>query len=134
MLQPVSAFLEMIGCYVVLPELKFVDRGIDLYGVTSSPDSVTYAVELKLTRWQKALRQAYIYQLCCDFSYVALPLSTVANVDLSQFELSGVGLLSVLQSGWVTEVVAPRKSVAQRALYRDTFVRIADGEYVDAGK
>src|SRR5258708_27110466 len=70
---PVRLFLNREGHNRVIRELSFFDRSIDMYGVAWDNGDRTIAVELKLTKWQKALHQAALYQLCSDYSYVAMP-------------------------------------------------------------
>lgn len=134
LLQPVTKFLRELGCKVVVPELDFFDRGIDLYAVRTRPKALTYAIELKLYDWQKALRQAAIYQLCCDFSYVALPMSKAVRVDTAVFEQSGIGLLGVENGGSVSVLLQPRRSTEQRLYYVRTFRRLILREARNADK
>jgi len=101
LLTPVMHYLSEIGCQKVVSELRFFDRGIDVYGVKKSRINRTYAVELKLTNWQRALQQAAVYQLCADYSFVALPIQIALTLDLQQFKESGVGVLTVRPDGTV---------------------------------
>jgi hypothetical protein len=95
LLPPVMHYLAEIGCQKVVSELRFFDRGIDVYGVKRSRKKLTYAVELKLTNWQRALQQAAVYQLCADYSFIALPIRIALTLDLRPFKESGVGVLTV---------------------------------------
>jgi hypothetical protein len=121
LLAPVSGFLRQKGCSVILPELIFFDRGIDLYGISAGRRKTTYAVELKLTDWRKALRQAAIYQLCSDYSYVALPVRTAHSVDADLFKGSGVGLLSVHPDNTVSMILDAARSTEKRSYYSRKF-------------
>jgi len=117
LLAPIKSFLRSQGCLTLFPELQFFDRGIDVYAYADQA-KCSYAIELKLTKWQKALRQAAIYQLCADLCYVAMPSDYVARANQREFKEAGVGLLSVhLDDKAVTEVVAARTSAVKSQLY-----------------
>jgi len=103
----------------------FFDRGIDVYGVKYERPRTTYAVELKLTDWRKALRQAAIYQLCCDYSYIALPSRSLFSIDPVPFKESGVGLLVVRPDNAVGRIIEPQKSTEQRSFYSNKFLSLA---------
>jgi hypothetical protein len=118
----VEQFLLEQGCSKVVGELKFFDRLIDLYGVAASPKSRSFAVELKLSNWQKALRQAVIYQLCADYAYVAMPEAVARVLDLKLFRDAGVGLLGVsLDTQNVRVVLHPARSRSRNVHYVKAF-------------
>lgn len=90
------------------------------------------AVELKLTDWRGALRQAMAYQVGVERSYVGLPLDTAMTVlrRRNAYEAEGVGLLAVHPpDGSVRELIPARRSprhlpfLADRL--REGFVRLA---------
>lgn len=129
LVQPVMRYLREIGCNLVAAELKFFDRGIDVYGVRrTGRRSVTYAVELKLKKWPRALQQAAIYQLCCDFSYVAMPLKSVLCLDLSVFRNTGIGVLFVRPDGSVGQMLEAQKSSEVRKHYVEALSRAISEE------
>lgn len=118
LVEPVVDYLRGIGCDQIVPEQQFFDRGIDVYGIKSSGRrTVTYAVELKLTKWTRALQQAATYQLCCDFSYIAMPLKRVLSLDLSIFREAGVGVLFIRPDGTVGEMLEAQRSLETRRHY-----------------
>jgi hypothetical protein len=120
LIEPVVNYLRSIGCEQVVAELKFLDRGIDVYGVkTSGRKTTTYAVELKLTKWTRALQQAAIYQLCSDFSYIAMPWKSVQSLDLRIFREAGVGVLFIRPDGTVGEMLSAKRSLETRKHYVD---------------
>jgi hypothetical protein len=105
---PVRRFLKGEGYNRVIRELAFFDRSIDMYGVAWGDEDRTIAVELKLRKWQKALHQAALYQLCSDYSYVAMPKNVAQTlVEHADFKTAGVGILSVDTSSKAVEVVLP---------------------------
>jgi len=111
---PVRRFLNRQGYDRVIRELPFFDRSIDVYGVAwadgakTVEGAKTIAVELKLSKWQKALHQAALYQLCSDYSYVAMPKKVAqALVAREDFKAAGIGILSVDTVSKGVEVVLP---------------------------
>lgn len=91
---PVRAFLEDRG-YEVRDEVWINGRIADLYAYRGDDEPV--AVELKLTDWKKAVRQAQAYQLGAVYTYVALPVLHVSTVMRRSRDLRSrnVGLLGV---------------------------------------
>ena len=93
LLAPVARHFAEQG-YSLRAEVPVNGRFADLLALKGD-DLV--AVELKLTDWRGALRQAVAYQVGADRSYVALPLDTAMTVlrRRSAFEEARVGLLAV---------------------------------------
>jgi len=105
--RPVRRFLSRAGYSKIVEELQFFDRSIDVYGVASGEEARTVAVELKLRKWQKALQQAALYQLCCDYSYVAMPKDVARGLEPKAFSAAGIGILAVDTISKAVEVVLP---------------------------
>jgi len=124
--EPVIRYLREIGCQVVVPELRFFDRGVDIYGVKQSRPRRTYAVELKLVKWQRAIQQAAVYQLCADYSFIALPIKSALNVDLVPFKNCGVGVLTVREDGSVGRLLDAERSVERRQHYVEAMTKHAE--------
>jgi hypothetical protein len=125
LLSPVMHYLYEIGCQQVISELRFFDRGIDVYGIRNSKPRKSYAVELKLTDWKRALQQAAVYQLCSDFSYVAVPIRSLFTIDLNPFKECGVGLLVVRPDCSVGAILEAQKSIEARPHYVEAMRRSA---------
>lgn len=105
---PVRRFLKGEGYDRVIRELAFFDRSIDMYGVAWGAEDRTIAVELKLRKWQKALHQAALYQLCSDYSYVAMPTKVAHSlVEHKDFKAAGIGILAVDTASKAVEIVLP---------------------------
>jgi len=105
---PVRRFLNREGYSRVIRELAFFDRSIDMYGVAWGEEDRTIAVELKLRKWQKALHQAALYQLCSDYSYVAMPKKVAQTLmEHEDFKAAGIGILSVDTASKAVEIVLP---------------------------
>lgn len=114
---PVIEHLKTIGCTVVIPELRFFDRGIDVYGICEKRPHLTYAVELKLSNWQRAIQQASVYQLCAHFSYIAMPIQNALNLDISPFKAFGLGILMVRRDSSVGVLLEAKRSTELRKDY-----------------
>ena len=124
--KPVIAFLKQLGCEDTRTELSFIDRGIDIFGLKQLPTVQTYAVELKISNWQKALRQAAIYQLCADYCYVAMPKQNVHRLELECFRDAGVGVLGVDLKSMGGEVFSRAlRSSVKRDSYSSYIERVA---------
>lgn len=94
MFLPVERFLD--PSYQTKREVPIGSKVVDIYGV-SRTDNGTVAVELKVDKWRRALRQAATYQVFADLSYVALYRSCICSaLEHEQFfRKLGVGLMSV---------------------------------------
>jgi len=103
-------------------EVAFYEHRMDLYGYSQDHD-LTFAVELKLRNWSRAIKQALLYQLCSDLTYVAVPLSTIKLVDLNLFQSYGLGLIAVESTG-CNEVIPAVRSEVMRRHYREVYVSI----------
>lgn len=115
---PVLQFLRALGCDRFETEMLLVDRDVDVFAIRRGRQARSYAIELKLHDWQKALRQAAIYQLCADYCYVAMPSRVAERIHRAPFRQAGVGLLSVdLDSKNVAIVCAARRSAIKRIVY-----------------
>jgi hypothetical protein len=105
---PVRRFLNREGYDRIIRELPFFDRSIDMYGIAWNNGAKTIAVELKLRKWQKALHQAALYQLCSDYAYVAMPKKVAQTlVERGDFKAAGIGILAVDTTSKSVEVVLP---------------------------
>jgi len=71
----------------------------------------TISIEAKLKDWKGACLQAQRYLCFSDYSYVALPSETIKNVDLSIFQESGIGLLSIKGKN-IEEILPAKESVS----------------------
>lgn len=91
---PVRGWLEGKD-YTVRDEVWINGRIADLYAYQEGDEPV--AVELKLTDWKTAVRQAEAYQLGALFTYIALPLLHVPKIlrQARTLRSRNVGLLGV---------------------------------------
>jgi hypothetical protein len=106
---------------LVLSEVSFRLKRIDLVFVPNSflkgdphvDDSELISVELKWQDWARAQRQAYVNQICCDRSYVAMPEKHIP-VSLIPFHSTGVGLIAVNGNARIVMESVPKKFVDTR--------------------
>ncbi len=91
---PVRAWLERQG-YTVKDEVWINGRIADLFAYQGGDEPV--AVELKLTDWKTAVRQAESYQLGALYTYIALPILHVPKIlrQARTLRSRNVGLLGV---------------------------------------
>ena len=94
LLPPLVHHFESRG-FRAFSEVPVAGRRADLVAVS---DDAILAVEVKLSRWRQALRQAIAYELWADEAYVALPFprALAALRHRHRFDAEGVGLLAVL--------------------------------------
>lgn len=73
----------------------------DLVVATTQEKPRTYAFEMKLANWKRALAQAYRYRAFADVAYVMMDDDYVgpAIANLAKFIKSNVGLLSIKPCG-----------------------------------
>ncbi|SRR6266536_2911769 len=117
---PIIAYLQRRGFRHVMTEAQFYEHRIDVYAY-SQRDNATVAIELKLSKWKKAVQQAILYQLCADVALVALPVKAASRVDLDLLRTHGIGLIAIAESGTCKEVLAPAKSDVLLPHYRVTY-------------
>lgn len=90
-------------------EIQLSSRWIDIFMINEFTQE-TIAVELKLTKWKKAYKQAKVYQIVADYVYVGMPEEyihrAIDNKEL--FEESGIGLLSI--NGLASTALNAKKS------------------------
>ena len=70
----------------------------------------TYAFELKLSNWKRALIQAYRYRSFANRSFVILDYSHIAPAinNIEQFRRSGIGLMSIDKAGELKSYYFPK--------------------------
>ncbi|MBS0659972.1 MAG: hypothetical protein JSR82_17165 [Verrucomicrobia bacterium] len=93
----------------LLSEFDYKGGKADLVAI--SPDSEVYVFEAKITKWRKALEQAYRSSSYAHFVCVVLPAraAALASKRIDEFERRGVGLLQI-QRGHLQTILAPKRS------------------------
>ena len=84
-------------------------------------DKEIIAIEVKVRNWKRALRQAIIYQLCANRTYVALCHRFSGRVKIEFFLKYGVGLIEV--NGFIDIKIESRKNVALNPFYQEAVIQ-----------
>lgn len=58
-------------------------------------NGVLIAVEVKMSDWKRAMRQAALNTSYCHYSYVAIPYHLAEKIDRDTFRQLGIGLIGV---------------------------------------
>lgn len=93
LLWPVEDFFKKKD-YAVYYEVPLLSKRIDLIGVKSGFNDIL-AVELKVSKWKKALEQAITDRLCANRVYVAISSKYIHRVKKELFREWGIGILEV---------------------------------------
>lgn len=107
-----------LDCFTEVP---FFGKHVDLVFAQTSMRKIC-AVEVKLTDWRSALRQASLNQLFACYSYAAFPARTaerLAKFGSQIFLESGIGIISVSDT---TDIILPAAKSSH--IYKDHRVRI----------
>lgn len=80
--------------YVVRSEVPFNGKSIDVLAMDRKTRRLI-AIELKVRKWRKALRQAAVYQLCANRVYVALWHKHVNPENLELISSYGLGVIEI---------------------------------------
>ena len=126
MLTPVRGYLARAGYSRVYDEVPFFHCVMDVFAASDSLETV--AVEMKVSKWRQALRQARVYQLCADRVYIAVAAEFAHRVRTEELDRLGIGLLTVALSEdecgrEVGEVVPAHASTMKREHYTDRLLR-----------
>jgi hypothetical protein len=114
----ISAFPKH-DCFTEVP---FFGKHIDLVFTHSSMRTI-FAVEVKLTDWRSALRQASLNQLFACYSYAAFPsriADRLAKAGANIFLEHGVGIISISDT---SRIVLP--AAKSSYIYKDHRIRIS---------
>ena len=98
----------------IAPEFYYIEGKIDLIAKDISGDLVAF--EAKLTRWRKALQQAYRNSSFAHYSYVVLPETTRKSIMrrcVSEFSRRSIGLCFLGSSGIRVEIQALKRKPIQ---------------------
>lgn len=120
LLYPVERYLRNRDFRLQSLEVQFYEHRMDLFAYSRQRD-LTVAVEIKLTKWPRAVEQAILYQLCADLAYVAMPRNELDRIDVGILKLHGLGLIAV-QHSRCDEILPPEPSEVLRRHYRDSYL------------
>jgi len=104
--------------YTVEREVPLRKRVID---IICQNDEEIIAIEVKVQNWKKALRQAIIYQLCANRTYVALCRKFSSRVKLDFFFRYGVGLIEI--DGSIDIKIESKRNVALNPFYQEAIIQ-----------
>lgn len=95
--------------YRAFAEVQLSSRWIDVL-LLHEKNKEIIAVELKLTDWRRAYKQAKVYPIAADYVYVGMPEKYIHRAldNSNYFEELGIGLLAI--NGKAVEVVQAQKS------------------------
>jgi hypothetical protein len=122
--EPVARYLRNRQFRLQELEVPFYEYRMDMYGYSKRVD-LTVAVELKMARWDRAIEQALLYQLCSDLVYIAMPKRRAALVDVATLKQYGLGLISV-EDTRCTEIISAVPSPIVRKHYREACLAILE--------
>ena len=123
MSRPVRDYLAEIGYTQTYEEVPVFHCVMDIYGA-SPTGKRTAAVEMKVSNWRRAVRQARVYQLCADLVYVAIHEDYAHRVCLDELGKTGLGLLVVSVGRRVvgSQRVTQRLPATTSTIKRDQYV------------
>lgn len=100
LIYPTVAYIEPKGFFgipdLVVANLSNSDIKLEVFR--------TFAFEMKLSNWKRALVQAYRYRAFVNFSFVVLDRCNIkpALIHIDQFVLSNIGLISIDSTGFMS--------------------------------
>lgn len=106
LINPVFNFFKSEGYMNLASELQFYDYNIDIYGYSKETNK-TVSIELKISNWRRAFEQSLVYQLCSDYTIIALPEKVIKRVELDLLNKEGIGLLSVRNDNSCDVILEP---------------------------
>lgn len=80
--------------YQMLSEVPFNGKHIDLLFLSKETRKLI-AIEMKVKKWKRALRQAAVYQLCANMVYIALWCDHINEDNKEEITNRGLGLISI---------------------------------------
>ena len=118
-----ATHLQMLGLQV-REEVRFGDSRFDIVAFTGSK---VLGFEVKLSSWNKAIRQARVYKLCCDQVYLVIPASKLSNSIASRCIAEGLGLATIGHPpSWPINTVIPApQSPVRNPIHSASIKRIA---------
>jgi hypothetical protein len=94
-----APILELFGeDYFAAYNVQLGPKRIDVVLASKITDKII-AIEVKISKWKQAMRQALNYQLAADESYVAILEKHANSINLQEFNKLGIGLIAVNSEG-----------------------------------
>jgi len=98
----------------------FISRNNNYYKRTKQikkPKATIVAVEVKLSKWKDAFRQALRYKKFADYCYVALLEKSIKNVDTELFYNNNIGIIYITKNKEVKPFLRAYKNNERDNLY-----------------
>jgi hypothetical protein len=92
LLRPVSLFLKELGFSNQVREIPYFYNVVDVFGIGTEGN---VAVEMKLRRWRKAIKQARVYQLFAHKVYISMPIEYASRPPRDLLLKLGIGLIAI---------------------------------------
>ncbi len=112
---------HLLRCIRILSDsrlIKITDKNITLAKrINDNNLGINISIEAKIKDWKSGLIQAQRYLCFSDYSYVALPETSIKSVEMSMFTEAGIGLLGVADN-CLYEVIKPLKSAGCDYLFK----------------
>jgi hypothetical protein len=124
--QPIKLHLESMAFVLQKEQMPFYEYKIDIYSYCEKTRQ-TVAVELKLSNFAKAVRQALLYQLCSDLVYIAMPLSNANRCEKETVRRYGIGIIGIDDLGGCTIIENAAVSSVVRCDYKRALVAQIEG-------
>jgi len=115
--------------FALRTEVPFRGKNIDVLLLDRKTRRLV-AVELKVRKWRKALRQAAVYQLGAHQVYVALWHKHVSDERVARMSSHGLGVIEIAEGPrrrWTAHVVAKPK---RTSLLNRRYAHDLRGEFV----
>lgn len=122
--------------YIFKTEVPFHKKSIDVMIGNTQTKEIT-AIELKVKNWNKALRQAVVYQLCSHKVYVAIFKKYFNPKNAKSFAQFGVGIILIdLEKRKLKGKIflEAKRSKAINRFYLEGFMKIYFGKNKNAYK
>ncbi len=123
--------LDLFGeNYSVACDVQLGPKRIDIV-LTSKEMNKIIAIEVKISKWKQAIRQALNYQLAADESYVAILKKHTNAINMETFKQLGIGLITIDSDGQAS-VKIPAKLSSRKQKNYSTLVRAFAAEQQSA--
>ena len=118
---PVKRHLLSEAFSIQKEQMQFYEYKIDIYCYSHAKEQ-TAAVELKVSDFNKAVKQALIYQLCSDLVFIAMPIFEANNCSKDLIKQYGIGIIGVDGKGSCTVIEDAVVSKFVRRNYKNILI------------
>lgn len=118
---PVKLHLASKSFIYQKEQMQFYEYRIDIYSYCIE-NNKTIAVELKISDFAKAIRQALIYQLCSDLVFIAMPITNAVKCNKDVIKRYGIGIIGVDEQGCCSILERAKTSTVIRRDYKKALI------------